>query len=235
MDIITYALCKKLAAAAVSGIKNITVNGTDLVISTNDGNTITMHFPTPKDGNSIVDIKIDTNNHLICEMQDGTLIDAGEIPGGTGGGVIQANRVGDFPTIGNEDTLYLSKEDEKLYYWNGTKYQAITPDATEVLAELETGKIKFDGIEKSFDLPIDRVEYNVYVNGIYMTQADDYTIDRSSTPNKIIFEEIWEATDSCSLTYLKATKPGEGGGINFDFATEQDILNLFKEEVADGN
>lgn len=50
MDIVTYALCKKLAAAAVSGIKNITVDGLDLIIETTDGNTMTMTFPKPADG-----------------------------------------------------------------------------------------------------------------------------------------------------------------------------------------
>lgn len=50
MDIVTYALCKKLAAAAVSGIKNLTVDGLDLIIETTDGNTMTMTFPKPADG-----------------------------------------------------------------------------------------------------------------------------------------------------------------------------------------
>lgn len=49
MDIVTYALCKKLAKAAVSGISNITVDGLTLIIEMNDGNVLEMEFPTPDD------------------------------------------------------------------------------------------------------------------------------------------------------------------------------------------
>lgn len=80
MDLITYALCKKIAAGAVSGISNLSVNGTTLTITTNDGNTLEMNFPTPQDGISIADIKIGENNHLICTFTDGEEIDAGVVP-----------------------------------------------------------------------------------------------------------------------------------------------------------
>ena len=80
MDIITYALAKKLAAAAVSGISNLQVNGTNLVITTNDGQTLTMNFPTPQDGISIADVTVNDNNHLICILTDGNEIDAGIVP-----------------------------------------------------------------------------------------------------------------------------------------------------------
>ena len=74
MDIVTYALCKKIAKAAVSGIKNLTINGTDLIIETNDGVQLTMHFPTPKDGVSIVNVEINNQNHLICTLSDNSII-----------------------------------------------------------------------------------------------------------------------------------------------------------------
>lgn len=80
MDIVTYALCKKIAAGAVSGIKSLTVNGTTLTIETNDGQTVDMIFPTPADGISITDVKINNNKHLICTMSDNSTIDAGEVP-----------------------------------------------------------------------------------------------------------------------------------------------------------
>lgn len=103
MDIVTYALCKKLAAAAVSGIKNLTVQGTKLIIQTTDGKTMTMTFPTPADGKdgingvdgkdgkdgvdglngqdgvSIVNVEISENNHVLCTLSDGSMIDAGEL------------------------------------------------------------------------------------------------------------------------------------------------------------
>lgn len=79
MDIVTYALCKKIASGAVSGIKDLRVEGTTLYIETNDGNVLEMVFPTPKDGVSITDIEI-VNKHLICTMSDESTIDAGEMP-----------------------------------------------------------------------------------------------------------------------------------------------------------
>ena len=80
MDIVTYALCKKIASSAVSGIKDLRVEDTTLYIETNDGQILEMVFPTPKDGVSITDIDINNNKHLICTMSDGTTIDAGEVP-----------------------------------------------------------------------------------------------------------------------------------------------------------
>lgn len=107
MDVVTYALCKKLAAAAVSGIKNLTIQGTNLIIQTTDGKTMTMAFPTPADGKdgkdgvngkdgingkdgadglngqdgvSIVDVEISKDNHVICTLSDGSTIDAGKLP-----------------------------------------------------------------------------------------------------------------------------------------------------------
>ena len=79
MDIITYALCKKLAAAAVSGVSNIRIDGQTLYITTNDGVTLEMTFPTPKDGVSIIDVTINEQNHLICHLDNGEDIDAGEV------------------------------------------------------------------------------------------------------------------------------------------------------------
>lgn len=79
MDLITYTLCKKIAAGAVSGISNLTVENTTLKITTNEGNIVEMNFPTPQDGISIADIKINEKNHLICTLSDDTEIDAGEI------------------------------------------------------------------------------------------------------------------------------------------------------------
>ena len=79
MDVVTYSLCKKIAAGAVSGISKLEVDGTTLAITTNDGQILTMDFPTPKDGVSIDDIFIEDEN-LFCVMSNGEIIDAGTIP-----------------------------------------------------------------------------------------------------------------------------------------------------------
>lgn len=75
-----YALAKKIAISAVSGIKSLTVSGTTLTIETNDGNTIDMVFPTPADGRGIKKAEIDNNDHLIITYDDDTIEDAGLLP-----------------------------------------------------------------------------------------------------------------------------------------------------------
>lgn len=47
MDIITYALCKKIAASATSGIKDMRVEGQDLIIVRGDDSELIVHFPDP--------------------------------------------------------------------------------------------------------------------------------------------------------------------------------------------
>lgn len=82
IDIITYALCKKLAAGAVSGVSGMRVEGTNLIITTNDGQELVMNFPIPegKEGISIVDVEVDANGKLLCTLSNGNIIDAGKIP-----------------------------------------------------------------------------------------------------------------------------------------------------------
>ena len=47
MDLITYALCKKMVAAAASGITKIEVRGSDLVFTTSTGEEISVTLPFP--------------------------------------------------------------------------------------------------------------------------------------------------------------------------------------------
>ena len=42
MDIVSYALSKKIAASAVSGIANLQVQDNTLIITTNDGQILNM-------------------------------------------------------------------------------------------------------------------------------------------------------------------------------------------------
>ena len=79
MDIITYALCKKLVAGVAGGISGYKVDGLTLKITTSDGEVLEMTFPEPEDGVSITDVKINESNHLICSMSDGNEVDAGLI------------------------------------------------------------------------------------------------------------------------------------------------------------
>ena len=80
MDIITYALCKKIAAHALSGVQSMSVNGQTLTINTKDSGVLTITFPTPKDGVSVTDIDINANNQIVFIMSNGSEIISGKIP-----------------------------------------------------------------------------------------------------------------------------------------------------------
>ena len=80
MDIITYALSKKIAAHALSGVQSMSVSGQTLTINTKDSGVLTMTFPTPKDGVSVADIDVNANNQIVFTMSDGTEIISGKIP-----------------------------------------------------------------------------------------------------------------------------------------------------------
>ena len=80
MDVISYALSKKIAAHVVSGIQSMSVNGQTLTINTKDSGVLTMTFPTPKDGVSVTDIDVNTNNQIVFTMSDGSEFISGKIP-----------------------------------------------------------------------------------------------------------------------------------------------------------
>ena len=81
MDGVTaYALSKKVAASAVSGVKSMSVDGQTLTINTKDSGVLKMVFPTPKDGVSVTDIDVNDKNQIVFTMSDGTEITSGVIP-----------------------------------------------------------------------------------------------------------------------------------------------------------
>ena len=80
MDIISYALSKKIAEHAVSGVQSMSVEGQNLIINTKDSGVLTMTFPTPKDGVSVTDIDVNANNQIVFTMSDGNEFISGKIP-----------------------------------------------------------------------------------------------------------------------------------------------------------
>lgn len=81
MDGITaYALSKKVAASAVSGVQSMSVSGQTLTINTKDSGVLTMTFPKPRDGVSVTDIDVNANNQIVFTMSDGTEFISGKIP-----------------------------------------------------------------------------------------------------------------------------------------------------------
>lgn len=122
-----YALAKKIAISAVSGIKSLSVSGTTLIIETNDGNTINMVFPTPADGRGITKTEIDSNNHLIITYDDGAVQDAGPIPEAEDGDYYVIDTLAERPAIlgSNIRRTYYCIENQKQYLWDGAQWSII--------------------------------------------------------------------------------------------------------------
>lgn len=77
MDIVTYALAKKMVSSVASGITEVQTDGTNIRFKTADGEWFTVRL------NSVENATVSANGHLIIELTDGTDIDAGVLPVGT--------------------------------------------------------------------------------------------------------------------------------------------------------
>lgn len=207
-----------------------------LIFVFNDGNTATWQIPLPKDGKdgvSVTNVEINDAKHLICTMSDNSTIDAGELPGGTGGGLVQVKNKTALPAAGADDTLYLTQDDDILYYWDDKDklYRPVTGGSGANGIDFKTSNIEFDGVETTFDLPIDDKKVSIFINGIYLTKDEDYTIDRTVTPNTVTFLETWEEEDLCTVVWVKGTVDESGSSTEVgipQLKTEiTNILNAF--------
>ena len=77
MDVVTYALAKKMVSSVASGITEIETNGTTIRFKTTSGDWFTVTL------NSINEVSVSANGHLIVKLSDGTQIDCGALPVGT--------------------------------------------------------------------------------------------------------------------------------------------------------
>ena len=153
MDITTYALSKKIAAHALSGVQSMSVNGQTLTINTKDSGVLTITFPTPKDGISVTDIDVNANNQIVFTMSDGSEIISGKIPTVKGD-------PGFSPTITeNADNT------DKIY-----KLDITTADSTFTTPNLKgTGGTGGSGEENIID--------SISVNGVNVTPDENKNVD----------------------------------------------------------
>ena len=127
MDIISYALSKKIAEGAVSGVAGMSVDGQTLNIECNDGTHLEMEFPTPADGASITDVEIVSNGHLICTLSNGDTIDAGKVP----------DVLTTIESVSDIDDVALSTlTDGQVLSWDATSGKWINKDTGGTIDEL---------------------------------------------------------------------------------------------------
>ena len=80
MDIMDIKLANKFATEIAAGFSKVEVDGMNIIFTLNDGKTVTLTVPTPKDGVSVVGLEIDEDGSLLCTLSNGTVIDAGGVP-----------------------------------------------------------------------------------------------------------------------------------------------------------
>lgn len=78
--IVALKKAKDYTDLAQLGLTSISVNGLDIILEKSDGSTAIVSVPKPEDGVSVTGMSIDENNCLVCELSDGSSINAGEVP-----------------------------------------------------------------------------------------------------------------------------------------------------------
>lgn len=76
MDVITLAMAKKYANSLKSGISSAKAEKGKLLLTLENGQTVEVELPV---GVSVTNLKI-IDNHLKCELSNGEVVDAGELP-----------------------------------------------------------------------------------------------------------------------------------------------------------
>lgn len=105
---------------------------------------------------------------------------------------------------------------------NGVKDENLTA------VETHTQEINFDGTQTTFDLPVKDVKMNIYVNGLYLIEDIDYTIDRTVEPNTITFKDVYDPWDDGLIMWVV------GKIETRELATKTDIDEFFPDSDEGG-
>lgn len=139
-DVISYALSKKKITSVATGISEFEIDGTTLKATTNDGQEFEVDFPVPKDGVSVINVRVDERNHIVTTLSDSTEIDSGlvnTVKGDTGDD-------GFSPSI----TVEKDTEDEYILSIQTKDGVIVTPDlkqeceCSETVEEIDNEEIK---------------------------------------------------------------------------------------------
>ena len=206
MDVITYALSKKIAAHALSGVQSMSINGQTLIINTKDGGVLTMAFPTPKDGISVMDIDVNANNQIVFTMSDGTEFISGEIPTLKGD-------AGFSPTI-----IENADNTDKIY-----KLDITTADSTFTTPNLK-GADGTGGMGSGEENIIESIK----VNGVVQTVAEDKSVDITVPTVDVDKNYVDKKVDGLiDDNEIGLTKTFSNDKITNTFATLKEVNNNF--------
>lgn len=206
MDVVTYALCKKIVSSAASGISDISVNGTDLIFTTNDGKTITVGLPVPQDGISITKVEINNDNHLICVYSNGKTEDAGLV-----------NTVkGDKGEGGVSPTIAISPVD------NGHKVSIADINGTQEFNIMNgvNGITDYNDLTNKPDIPVPS------------KVIDSNSTNETVSTSKAVFDYVISMLASAGFKPLKVDKLPEVGSDRILYLLPKDGLlseNLYDE------
>jgi hypothetical protein len=208
-DVISYSTARKEGAKAASGFKSATTTqnadeSVTLTINWNNGTSSNLNFSAVKgaDGNGIKDITVDSNNHLMIELDDSTIKDCGEIPQGSGSGTTDyidlTNKpsingveldgdksLADFGIINYDDTAIKSDiTDLQTDKQDKTDNTLDTTDKTVVGAINEVNGALLDTVGFSADYK------NIILNR--MSGLNPYTIPISSIIHNAKLQELFD-------------------------------------------
>ena len=213
MDLISYALSKKIAAHAISGVQSMSVSGQTLTINTKDSGVLTMTFPTPKDGVSVTDIDVNANNQIVFTMSDGSEFISGKIP-----------------TVKGDPFKYSDFTPEQLDSLKGSdgfspsaKIEKVGDTATITITDKDgttTATIKDGQGGGTADVPIEKIK----VNGELQTPV-----------NKVVDITVPDAYDDTDIrAKLSNINTSLDGKLNKTF-TGDDVANKILSTDKDGN
>lgn len=179
MDLITLAAAKTYANKVAAGFSSVSVEGSTIHFTLNDGQKVDMTIPTPENGVSVSNVQINEEGHLICTLSNGEVIDAGVIPKGEGGVSASINGItlaGDLSSvelgiIDDENISDLSTYSSKMIQQKLNSMVVVselvgTESEPIIASELELGTYVISGVVQSSStnlvtMNVPRKEYSV--------------------------------------------------------------------------
>ena len=167
IDLIALSAAKKHAELLAMGLTSVSVDNTNKSITftlTADGSQHTIYFDQPSDGVSIIGVEI-KNGHLICLMSDGSEIDAGVLPSGSGsGGSIPKPPVGAQSDWNQNDDTQPDYVKNRPFY-TGDPVETVLVEETAIPFEHNKQSDFYVGVFRSTFSPIVGETYKVSWDG----------------------------------------------------------------------